>query len=271
MQTASVRILQISDAHLFEDPSDTFYGLNTENSFLATLAHIKSKPFIPDICLLTGDLSQDHSVTSYQRLAKHLNALTCPIYWIPGNHDEPATMAQTFAQTHLNPDKSILIKNWQLILLNSHKPKSAAGYLSETELNFLETQLQRYPNHHACVVLHHHPIKMGSDWLDTVGLENASEFLTIIDRYEHVRGIVFGHVHQESEAYHKKIPLFSVPSTGFQFLPKSTPFALDIAARPGYRKIELHEDGRITSQVVRITEFTEQVDPNATGYTKDDL
>jgi 3',5'-cyclic-AMP phosphodiesterase len=271
MQTDPIRILQISDTHLSAEPTATFYGLNTESSFLATLDHIKSSSFTPDICLMTGDLSQDHSTAAYQRLTNHLNFFQCPIYWIPGNHDTPETMEQALAQTQLHADKSILVKNWQIILLNSHKPKSAAGYLSKTELAFLDAQLQRYPNHHTCVVLHHHPIKMGSQWLDNVGLENAAEFFGILDSYQHVRGIVFGHVHQESESLRNNIPLFSVPSTCFQFLPKSTPFALDISAHPGYRQIELFPDGTIKTHVERIKHLTGTIDPNASGYTADNI
>ncbi len=260
-----IRILQISDTHLFADAAGCFYGLNTENSFLATFKQIQSLP-IPDICLLTGDLAQDHSAVTYQRLARHMLSLHCPTYWIPGNHDDPAIMAQALSATQLHSDKSILIQNWHIILLNSHKPNSAAGYLSDTELKFLDTQLKAHPHHHALVVLHHHPIPLGSRWLDTVCLDNGSDFLAIIDRYSHIRGVVFGHVHQESASERNGIPYLSVPSTGFQFLPKSEPFALDISAHPGYRLITLAENGSIDSHVERIKQLTGQVAPNAAGY-----
>ncbi|MFU8798239.1 MAG: 3',5'-cyclic-AMP phosphodiesterase [Gammaproteobacteria bacterium] len=261
-----IRIAQISDFHLFGKPEEVFYGLNTEKSFLAVLDLVKSaQPF--DFCLLTGDLAQDHFDQTYQRLIHHItHTLPYPCYWLPGNHDDPELMANIFAKTQIESNKSILIQDWHLILLNSHKPKSDAGYLAKTECDFLKTQLKNYPTHHTLVVLHHHPIKLDSTWLDSVMLENAAEFLEIIDNHHQIRGIVFGHVHQESEIYRNHIPYLSSPSTCVQFLPKSTPFKLDLNAHPGYRCIELYPDGKIKTNIERIKHLTGQVDPNAAGY-----
>ena len=90
---------------------------------------------------------------------------------------------------------------------------------------------------------------MGSHWLDGVGLRNSDEFLEIIDRYQHVQDIVWGHVHQASDRRRNGVRLFSSPSTCSQFLPNSDDFALD-SRPPGYRWLELRDTGRIDTNVV---------------------
>jgi len=41
------------------------------------------------------------------------------------------------------------------------------------------------------VCLHHHPIPMGSRWLDGVGLAEAHEFWRIIEANRNVRAVVW--------------------------------------------------------------------------------
>ncbi|NEP81399.1 MAG: hypothetical protein F6K17_09110 [Okeania sp. SIO3C4] len=65
-----VLVAQITDTHLFADPTEgKMYGLPTESSFLKVLEKLKQLQPQPDVLLLTGDLSQDETSESYQRLA----------------------------------------------------------------------------------------------------------------------------------------------------------------------------------------------------------
>jgi Icc protein len=96
--------------------------------------------------------------------------------------------------------------------------------------------------------LHHHPVEMGSRWLDGIGLANAGEFWRVIDSHTHVRGIVWGHVHQEYDGERNGVRLLGTPSTCAQFLPKSDRYAVD-SRPPAYRRFNLHDDGRIDTEV----------------------
>ncbi|NDD74258.1 MAG: phosphodiesterase, partial [Gammaproteobacteria bacterium] len=102
---------------------------------------------------------------------------------------------------------------------------------------------------HALVVLHHHPVPMQSAWLDTIGLDNAAEFFAVLERRRaRVRGVLWGHVHQEFDAERKGIRLLGTPSTCVQFAPQCDEFALDTRP-PAFRTLTLHENGRIDSRV----------------------
>ena len=87
-----VRLLQISDTHLFADASRDLLGIPTAASFQAVLHAITELPQPYDVVLATGDLSQDHSAASYQRFAQEVTTLQKPVHWLPGNHDHRVLM-----------------------------------------------------------------------------------------------------------------------------------------------------------------------------------
>jgi Icc protein len=98
-----------------------------------------------------------------------------------------------------------------------------------------------------------------------MALDNAAEFFAIIDRHPQVRGIVFGHVHQDYRAFRRDVLLLAAPSTCIQFKPRSDLFALD-PRTPGFRWFELYPDGRISTGVERITAYPDRLDLAAQGY-----
>ena len=50
-----VKLLQITDPHLFKDTSKELLGINTHESFSQVLKEIQSESFDYDIVLATGD------------------------------------------------------------------------------------------------------------------------------------------------------------------------------------------------------------------------
>jgi Icc protein len=108
--------------------------------------------------------------------------------------------------------------------------------------------LDAHPRQHIIVCMHHHPLPMGSAWLDGVALRDAPDFWKIIDAHETVKAVVCGHVHQASDRQRNGVRCLSTPSTCSQFLPGSDFFALD-SRPPGLRWLILHPDGRLDTEV----------------------
>lgn len=259
------RVVQISDCHLFASTDGRLLGLNTEDSLKLVLDRVAREHSLIDVILATGDLSQDGSVTAYSRFQTHLERFAAPSYWLQGNHDLTQPMINTLGgRSHLSP---CLIEQgaWRIIMLNSSVEHEVPGYFQPSELEFLVEALEKSRGHHTMVCLHHHPLPMGCAWLDTQVVKNAVDFWAVMDRFEHVRAIIWGHVHQESDQLRKGVRLMSVPSTCVQFKPKSRDFAVDEVA-PGYRWFDLHADGRIDTQVSRVEGVKFKVDMSVKGY-----
>jgi Icc protein len=166
--------------------------------------------------------------------------------------------------SHLSPCL-IPIGDWRIIMLNSSVEHEVPGRFEPSELEFLRLALEQSHGYHTMVCLHHHPVPMGCDWLDNQVVRNAQDFWDIIDAVDHVRLIVWGHVHQNSERERRGVHLFSSPSTCVQFKPFSKDFAVDNIA-PGYRWFDLYPDGRFETAVSRVEGVVFDVDMSVKGY-----
>ncbi|MCD6039662.1 MAG: cpdA 3 [Gammaproteobacteria bacterium] len=259
------RIVQISDMHLYANKESTLLGVNTYESFSVILNLVKSATSPPDLILLTGDLTQDHSEASYQHVVDAFKTASIPIYYVPGNHDDAKIMKRILPCAIFPTSKHIILDQWQLILLDSQKPQAVEGYLNRSELDFLETCLQQHPERHAIIVFHHQPIPVGATWLDKLGLTNAEELWAILQRYSHVHTILFGHVHQEHQGEKKGIKYFSTPSTCIQFKRNCVDFALE-ELPPGYRWVDLYPHGELKTAVCRAAHYVGKFDGEAKGY-----
>jgi Icc protein len=156
-------------------------------------------------------------------------------------------------------------KHWQLILLNSQVEGSVHGRLAQDQLDLLDQALSERPDLHSLVSFHHHPLPMGSRWIDRIGVKNADEVLAVIRRHNNVRCVLWGHVHQESDQLIDGVRYMSTPSTCVQFTPKSEEFSVDTLA-PGYRWLDLCADGSIATGVSRVEGIAFEIDYSVKGY-----
>jgi Icc protein len=264
-QGETIRVLQITDTHLYASSGGCLLGLNTAQSLEAVMAEARRRHLPADLVLATGDLVHDGSAAAYQRFFGLLGSLGIPVYCLAGNHDEAVALRDTIDNRLIRYTDHALLGNWHFILLDSSQPDSEGGHLGPAALETLEARLQAAPDTHTLVCLHHQPVLMGSRWLDTMAIDNPDDFFAIIDRHPQVRGILWGHVHQESDRMRNDVRLLSTPSTCIQFMPGSTEFALDDTA-PGYRWLTLHEDGRIETGIKRLAEIPGTIDLESAGY-----
>lgn len=262
-----IQVLQLTDTHLFKDDSGQLLGVDTFTSLKDVIDFVLETKGAPDVVLLTGDLSQDETPASYQRLVELVRRIPAPKYYLPGNHDRPAVMAEVFAagQGAIEPDRGFVWGRWQIILLNSTIPDEVGGHLDTVELSRLEKSLSENPDLFAMVCLHHHPLSVSSSWIDTIGVDNGAELFEVIDRHANVRGLLWGHVHQQYDSKRQGVVLMATPSTCVQFRPKAAEFGVDAQA-PGCRWIELDEDGTISTEVHRLTKMPAGLDLASPGY-----
>ena len=242
-------VLQVTDSHLLAAPDSQMRGVTTQATFLAVFDYARKDPrWPPDAVLVTGDIVEDESRAGYERFRQMLSAYECPVFCVPGNHDNPALMAELLMTPPFQVGGDAKLGEWRVLLLSTFQRGESAGAIGPDGLTELDASLKKFSNEHVLICLHHQPLPMGSAWLDSIGLRDADQFLAIIDRYSRVRGVVWGHVHQASDRERNKVQFMSTPSTCSQFLPHSDSFALDNRP-PGLRWLELGPDGRIATEV----------------------
>ena len=260
-----LKILQLTDLHVTPHTGDLMLGLDTEDFFQQTLAHAYDQQGPFDLILLTGDLAQDPSADSYQRIQQDLNQYATPCLCLPGNHDDFDLMQRYLQAGNVSCNKQLVLNDWQIVLLNSQKPNSPIGNLAESELAFLEQALHSQQDLPTLIALHHPCFAIGSNWLDTMQIENSEALLSLLNKYPQVKVVTCGHVHQEYFEKIGQISFFATPASCFQFTPYSSEFSI-AETSPGYRVFSLFQDGSLQSEVHRVPITMHALDRQAHEY-----
>lgn len=260
-----LRVLQLTDTHLYAQQDGALLGLNTEASLLGVIQEALTRHGQPQLVLATGDLAHDATPEGYQRFQTLMEVFEAPVYCLAGNHDEAATLEALFPADNVHYAPYCLLPGWVILFLDSSVPGEDGGHLSAAELQRLDETLAAHRDRHALVCVHHQPVPVGSAWLDTMAIDNAEAFFEVVDRHPQVRGILWGHVHQTFDGERRGVRLMATPSTCIQFAPHSDAFAVDNVP-PGYRWLELHADGRIESAVERVREMPDGLELASGGY-----
>ncbi|MEO0770648.1 MAG: phosphodiesterase [Cyanobacteria bacterium J06649_4] len=263
--TPAITLAQISDTHLLADKEAQLRGCNPLQSMQAVLQQALQAE--PDGLLLTGDLAHIGEVEAYKQLQGAIAPLGLPAYWLPGNHDDIEVM-----QTVLNSPpfdglsaidspvitpRAIDLGAWQLLMLSSVLPQAqfGEGYVCPQTLQWLQTELHRYPDKPTAIALHHHPVPINIDWVDQMQVQNASDLLFVLDSCPQVKLVTFGHIHLDfcnrRDRPNSHLPLFfyGCPSTHLQV---TTETSTQREQLPGFRLFHLYADGTHQTQVQRL-------------------
>jgi len=243
-----LRIVQVSDCHLPFDPGTPYRGQSADRNFAALLPAIRH--WQPDLILVTGDVSEDGSAAAYGRVSARLSTAGAPVLALPGNHDDPAAMRSYFPVGAWDGMCVHRARNWQLVLLDSTIPGDVPGRLGPDLLDRLDRCLAKGGEAHALLALHHQPVPVGSPWIDRYPLLEPEAFLELVDRQPRVRGVIWGHVHQDFETRRKDVLLLGSPSTVANSLPGKSEFTLDLFG-PSCRWLVLATDGTIETGLLR--------------------
>ncbi len=264
LPAGTLRVLQLTDTHLYADPVRTLLGINTLDSFQHVVRHFRDTHWPLDLLLATGDLVHDASPEGYRRIARMLAEFDVPVFCLPGNHDVPDVMREHLRAGPVTTEPVCDHGDWRFVMLDSVIPGEEGGHLADSELAALEQALAS-TDRHTLVCLHHQPVDVGSAWIDTMTVDNPEPLFEVIDRHSHVRGILWGHIHQTYEATRNDVRLMASPSTCVQFAPRVDDFQVD-EEPPGFRLLALLPDGTIKSEVVRIAEMPHGVELASAGY-----
>jgi Icc protein len=207
------RLLQLTDCHLLAEPQGVYQQIQPYQHLLTLLSALKNQCF--DAVLLTGDLTQDHSLASYQLLADAFREWPSPVFYLPGNHDEPLLMAQAFAQPPFSAATVLQASGWRWLLLNTKGPTPAGEFDA-----FQQQQLaQNIRNSSSPLWLfcHHHPVPIGAA-IDRHGLQQPEGLLRLVADHPQVKGLAHGHCHYGYQTQHASgFMIVGCPATSVQF------------------------------------------------------
>jgi len=196
-------ILQISDTHIVPEGVLVSDRLDTATPFrrlVQRITDIRDQIGVLDAILISGDVSDDGSVESYQHFEEILAPLELPFYVIPGNHDAREPMRAAFCGDGYLPETGKL--NWHrrigdihLIGLDTLIEGEKGGMLDALTLTYLDDALSSVGRDPVLLAVHHPPFKTGIRFMDDIGFKNSAELLEVLSGFNGELRIVCGHIH----------------------------------------------------------------------------
>lgn len=213
-------IAQLSDTHLAE-PGHTVNGIDPAGQLSQAVTKIAEfkDPKI-DAVLMTGDLTNGGEGNGYTRLRQIVDRLACPVYVIPGNHDDRDGLRRAFADCRWMPTSGYLnyvvaLDGLRLVCLDTLHVGHEGGRLCPERLGWLEAALAEGNGTPTLIAMHHPPFIGGLSAFDCDSLEGEAEFSTILRRHPEVERIVCGHFHRPMTTRWAGHTVSVAPSTAF--------------------------------------------------------
>jgi len=247
-------IAQLSDPHVEVGPGDGGSTAALEAAVGAVLA--LDPP--PDAVLVSGDLTNDSSARSFERVRELLAPLPMPVHVLPGNHDEREALRAWFTEdeaphVHGAPFQyAVRCRGVRLVVVDTTLPGRDDGRLDAGARAWLETELAAEPGTPTIVAMHHSPLVTGIPGLDDFGLPAADRAAlgAILAGSPQVRRVVGGHVHLAAFGVLGGCAVVSCPSTHLQARVEIGAPEMDLAPGPaGFALHALLDDGEIVSHV----------------------
>lgn len=196
---ASVLLVQLSDSHLFAEDGARLLGMDTAHSLEKVVERVAREQPRIDLILATGDVSQDGSLDSYTRFRR----LSAP--WTRRCAGSPVTTTNASrckgrprAATCWSRSSTSATGAW--CCSTSSIPGAVPGYLEEDQLELLRRAIDSAGERFLLVSFHHHPVPIGSDWMDPIGLRNPQALFDLLAPYPQVRCLLWGTFTRSSTA-----------------------------------------------------------------------
>jgi len=189
---------QITDIHLGFDPDNPAeFNRKRLDQTLKSLCAMEPRP---DLLLATGDLVDRGDAESYRRLENALSAVPFPVHMCLGNHDVRANFSDRFPNVPVEEgfvQYEVDTGPIRLLVIDTLEEGRHGGAFCEARAGWLSAKLNEKTDKPTVIVMHHPPVEVGIDWMNTDPREEWVErFANTIDGHDQIISIICGHVHR---------------------------------------------------------------------------
>lgn len=256
-------IVQISDFHIEKNGNKTLGIAPMAENLNLCIKHINQLNPLPDLVLVTGDISNSGNIEAIKYAKGLLDQLNFPYFVVPGNHDLRKDLIQVFGMKSCPVQQGYVI-NYRIdefeikfIALDTCYMGKSGGKLSETSCLWLERQLQELSQHPVIIFMHHPPLNLGVAETDIDGFEGKDKFAEIINKFSNIEAILCGHIHLSSHTRWNNTVVSTAPSIGmrlvFDFnLENESQFNIET---PGYQVHYWTKEKRLITYDVKVSDL----------------
>ena len=191
-------IAQVTDIHLgFEPDNPAEFNRKRLDQVIKQLKAMTPRP---DFMLATGDLTEFGDFDSFRRLKNAFSQLDFPVWPMVGNHDLRANFTACFPEV---PTSDGFIQYafdagpLRFILLDTLEEGRHGGAFCAVRAAWLTDRLSERPEDPTVIVMHHPPVAVGIDWMNTHPDEDwVQRFRTCVASRANIVAIICGHLHR---------------------------------------------------------------------------
>jgi 3',5'-cyclic AMP phosphodiesterase CpdA len=187
-------IAQISDVHIGG------HAAGSGARFSMAIEEVNAMTRLPDLVLLTGDLTDNGTSEEWDELRQRLAPLRVPWEAIAGNHDQQVVDLAGHRAIDAGPLRLVLVD-------------SSSECFSEADAQWLDAELHGHRDQPTVIAIHHPPFETGIWWMDCVGLAGKELVEAVVRRHPQVIKVLSGHVHRPIQASWGACSLWVCPST----------------------------------------------------------
>ncbi len=217
------QLVQITDTHILSR-GELLYGVvDTAEHLRESIAEINAMEPQPDLVMITGDLVEKPSESTYSHFDELIAPLKAPVYLIPGNHDDPEIMWNHFGNTMKFPGKPPCYQyvieefDFRILALNSHLDGTELPEFGKQRLKWLNQALEM-SDKPTLIAIHHPPMKTGVEFIDMAGEGWYRGIKEALERNPQVQLIICGHGHLELIGRIVNAPVYMAGSTAHQLI-----------------------------------------------------
>jgi 3',5'-cyclic-AMP phosphodiesterase len=191
-------IAQVTDIHLgFEPDNPAEFNRKRLDQVLKQLKSITPRP---DFLLATGDLTEFGDGDSFRRLKNAFSQLDFPVWPMVGNHDLRENFTTWFPEV---PTADGFIQYefdagpLRLLMLDTLEEGRHGGAFCAVRAAWLAARLAERPDHPTVIVMHHPPVEVGIEWMNTHPEEDwVQRFRGCVAGRTNIVAIICGHLHR---------------------------------------------------------------------------
>jgi 3',5'-cyclic-AMP phosphodiesterase len=216
-----MKFVVLSDLHL-SAPGQPVNGLDTGTRTAEAVDVIQRDHGDAAFVLVAGDLADRGEAAAYRHLHDLLSPLSMPVHITLGNHDDRHTFLSVFGADRDDPQgrvsTAVDADGYRVILLDTSEPGLVGGRLCPGRLDWLNSRLDEAKDRPVIIVQHHHANPLSLP-VDEIILENAADYLAVLQRHPDVRQVIAGHVHLPTAAVWRGIPMTTLAGSHYSVSP----------------------------------------------------
>jgi 3',5'-cyclic AMP phosphodiesterase CpdA len=249
-----VRLRDIDTIETLTRVIEAVNRLNPQPAFVVIGGDLVSPDIAPEVKAKTRALTVRDYECSYAIFHSLVSRLKVPVHYVMGNHDRRVPFRRVVQRDPQPTDRpyyyAFTAGQQRICILDSLAPHRDGGHLGQAQLAWLRKELHQHADCPTILVVHHQTMPVGIRVLDQIMLSDAADFWQVAHEVGNVCAVICGHVHLPFAGQCDGIPVFTTPSTCFQFV--EAPNGLAVSGAPPMLRLLTCQGRAVASRLITV-------------------